>query len=185
MRRYQLPLAAAVVATALLSVVNVQAFRSASANETATITVARTDQAALALISNSPLANYGSNGMLSIDFSYGSRQMQLASAGPSVAADTLQMRKIFRVNNPTSSCYTLRVYVPGANATNLTSITGYDNANNPFPMASTGGAQAGTFNMGTTATNQDLYLTFGWTAGTSSTRGNFDILVSATERACP
>jgi hypothetical protein len=186
MSRWRFPLAAAIVMTGLLSVVNVHAYKTANVNEKTTLTVVRTDSAALAITSSDPLAVLKANGMVGIDFSYGGKQFRLSSSTPTVAADVFQMRKIVKVSNTTSDCFTVSVSVPGANAVNLTDIWGHDNAGTAYHLATTGGLQGPqTFNMGISSTNTDLYLDFYWTAGGTATRNTFNILVSAAKRTCP
>lgn len=190
----RLPLLIAFTLAALLALVNVSAYSQGAVTSGATITVASTSSAALALSSTSPMAAI-SGGILQVDFRQGngsnrSLQTSYASGGVTVGADLMQMKDVFRVTNASSQCLMLSVYVSSGSPGNLTAIYGRL-PTDPLPGTQLGsalGAQtANRVNLGAAGSGKEQMLAdFHWLASNSTAAGNFTVKVTGLQTAtCP
>jgi len=197
----RLPLTIACVLTALLSLVNVSAYRQATVTDGLSIQVVNTGSAALALAAGTGnAANQVSavNGTLQLDFrkgyAGGIHSFRQARTGPTAAADVFQMRQVFTITNNGAYCQDVSVYVSSGTATNLTGIYGrlYSVWPTMLPatqLAGAGGGQipANKVKLQPSPSSNQMVADFYWQAATPvAASGNFGIQVFSTQSAtCP
>lgn len=199
----RLPLALAFLLVALLSLVQVNAYRGAEVTDRVTFTIDATGNAALALAAGSGNAvnqvSTTANGILQIDFrhgyagnSYGFQTTRTSStSGLTVPADIYQMRQVFTVTNNGGDCQDVTVHIAGGTAVNLTDIYGRGAGANPpgLLLWSSGSGTSGNrvkLSPPGGGSNQ-MVVDFWWQAATATaSTGTFAIKVSATRSAtCP
>lgn len=196
MSGFRLPLVITFLLAALLSLVNVSAYRGATVTEGLTIQVVNTGSAALALAAGTGNAvNQVSmaNGILQIDFRKGSgvANHSFQPARGSVAADIFQMRQVFTITNNGTTCQDVSIYVSSGSPTNLTAIYGRltGGVTPGIQLAGAGGMQivGNKVKLQPAPTSNQMVLDFWWQASTQvDASGNFGVQVSSTKSAtCP
>jgi hypothetical protein len=186
MRSLNGPLVVAVALVALVSTINVHAYRRATTRETTSFYVDTTMNATLS-ITTGALGAYR-NGMLYVDFGRGKTLYTGTTATPAVARDTYVMRKVFTITNNSTSCYQINVHVPSGNVPNLTGIYGADtNGAGPIALAGGGGKQlTATTNWYNITANGSMTVEFDWTATQEVTAATpFQLKVLSQPRTCP
>lgn len=194
----RLPLTIAFLLAALLSLVNVSAYRQASVTEGMSIQVYSTGSAALALAAGTGnAANQVSttNGILQIDYRKGfgaaNHSFQELRGGGTIPADLFKMLQVFTITNNGATCQDVAVYVSGSSVPSLSGIYGRltGGATPGTQLATAGGAQNGAaiVKLQPSPTNNQMVLDFWWqSTGSVGTNGTFAIQVSSTKSAsCP
>lgn len=192
-------MAVAVCLIALLCLVNVSAYRTASVDAPLTLTVTDTRNAGLSFRAGANNAFHQVsfiNGMMAIDFrrAGGSvlglqppNRTQTATLRLKLAGDQLRMNRVFYVSNNSSVCQEITI-TSGTAVPSLLYIYGARTGDSSVLMADNSGTRSrGSVVLGSAPGNREMSFDFEWLADSGSTSsGTFSLLVAANRTTqCP